>query len=229
MWKSRGVLTANALAGCFISLEGTEGSGKTTIAQWIAAELRARGASAIVTREPGGTAIGEEIRSVLLGAASGTMVPETEMLLFAAARAQHVKEFIQPALKRGLVVITDRFTDSSLAYQSGGRGLPMEDVAAAQLLAVGNLHPDVTVLLDLPVTVGLERRFSSDDGVNRLDSETVRFHERVRETYLSLAAAEPGRWRIIDASQDQSDVCKEVWMAVSACALPASDHGRQQS
>ncbi|MGH2613650.1 MAG: dTMP kinase [Thermomicrobiales bacterium] len=195
-------------------LEGTEGSGKTTIAERLVGAYRALGRDAIVTREPGGTAIGEMIREVLFAPASLTMRAETEALLFAAARAQHVAEVIRPALDRGGVVISDRFTDSSLAYQWGGRGLPRDLVDAAQRFATDGLDPDLKLLLDVPVEIGLRRRLRKQADANRLDHESREFHARVRDAYHSLVEANPKRWRIIDASRPRDDVWQDVWSAI---------------
>jgi len=201
--------------GIFIALEGTEGSGKSTIAKRLAESFRGQGRDVIVTREPGGTEIGERIRRVLLGAGSSGMLAETELLLFAAARAQHVGELIRPALDRGSFVIADRFSDSSIAYQAAGRGVPIESVAAVQRIATDGLEPDLKLLLDLPVAVGLQRRLAFGNESNRIDTEALRFHTRVRDAYLSLAVAEPQRWRIIDASGTEAEVWKDVQESVT--------------
>ena len=202
------------MSGFFVALEGIEGSGKTTVAQRLASAFRARDRVVTVTREPGGTPIGEQIRGLLLESESNEMTAETEALLFAASRAQLVSEVIRPALARGEVVIVDRFTDSSLAYQWGGRGLAFDAVMAAQTLATGGMQPDLKLLLDLPVPLGLRRRFAGEGGTNRLDREAIAFHERVREAYHSLATSDPERWRVIDASRPESEVWSEVWNAV---------------
>ena len=215
-WKFRGAATARALSGFFVSLEGIEGSGKTTVAQRLARAFRAHGRAVTVTREPGGTAIGEQIRTLLLATEAGDITAETEALLFSASRAQLVSEIVRPALARGEVVIVDRFTDSSLAYQWGGRGLSFDAVASVQALATGGLEPDLKLLFDLPVPLGLQRRFAGSGQTNRLDREAVAFHERVREAYHSLAAADPMRWRVIDASRSEPAVWTEVWRAVVA-------------
>jgi dTMP kinase len=204
------------LSSFFVTLEGIEGSGKSTVARRLGGAFRGHGRVVTVTREPGGTNIGEHIRGFLLGIESRNMTAETEALLFAASRAQLVAEVVRPALARDEVVIVDRFVDSSLAYQWGGRGLSIEAVQTAQALAIGNLKPDLSLLLDLPVEQGLLRRFSSEGQPNRLDREEVAFHERVREAYHSLAASHPVRWRVIDASRTQEEVWSEVWSAVLA-------------
>lgn len=203
------------MAGFFVALEGIEGSGKSTLARRLAEAFRLQGRAVTATREPGGGALGERIRGLLLESATATMAAETEALLFAASRAQLVADVIRPALARGDVVIVDRFADSSLAYQWGGRGLPLDAVRAVQALATGGLEPDLKLLLDLPVALGLQRRFSDATQPNRMDRESVAFHERVREAYHSLAAADPGRWRVIDASRGESDVWAESWSAVT--------------
>ena len=207
------------MSGLFIALEGIDGSGKSTIARRLVCAIRDSGRDAILTREPGGTAIGEQVRSVLLGHDSAAMLPQTETLLFAAARAQHVGEVIRPALERDTVVVTDRFTDSSLAYQSGGRGLDMHAVVAAQELATAGLVPDLKILLDLPVEVALRRRLANSDQTNRLDRETLQFHTRVRDAYHSLIAADPAHWCVIDAEGPEVYVWSEVWKAVGTSGL----------
>jgi dTMP kinase len=204
------------LAGFFVALEGIEGSGKTTVAKRLAEAFRAHGRVVTLAREPGGTAIGEQIRGILLASEAHAMTAETEAFLFAASRAQLVAETIRPALVRGEVVIVDRFTDSSLAYQWGGRGLELDAVVALQVLATGEVEPDLKLLFDLPVPQGLQRRFAGVNGTNRLDREAVAFHERVREAYYLLAVSDPERWRIIDASRPETEVWAEVWRAVVA-------------
>ena len=207
------------MAGAFIALEGVDGSGKSTLAKRLVLALQAVGKPVILTREPGGTAIGEQIRTVLLGGTSSSMLPTTEMLLFAAARAQLVGEVIKPALRSGLIVVSDRFSDSSLAYQWGARGLEKENVIQAQKIATGGLEPDLKILLDMPVEKALKRRMAVEDELNRLDREVVEFHRRVREAYHLLTEADPERWRIIDADRDEEDVWSEVWQAVASSAL----------
>lgn len=214
-WRFRGA-AARSLSSFFVTLEGIEGSGKSTVARRLGGAFRGHGRVATVTREPGGTAIGEQIRGFLLGIESRDLTAETEALLFAASRAQLVAEVVRPALARDEVVIVDRFVDSSLAYQWGGRGLSFEAVKAAQALATGDLEPDLTLLLDLPVSLGLRRRFASEGQPNRLDREEIAFHERVREAYHSLAASHPDRWRVVDASRTEEEVWSEVWIAVLA-------------
>ncbi len=198
------------MAGRFITLEGPEGSGKSTQARLLAELLRSFGQTVVLTREPGGTAIGEQIRNVLLDQGNCAMLAQTEALLLTAARAQHVGEVIRPALSTGAVVVCDRFIDSTLAYQGGGHGLPLEQLLAIQELATNGLRPDVRLLFDLPVDVGLARRLQAQDGVNRIDRAATEFHERVREKFLELARADPDGWAIIDASRPIVEVANQV-------------------
>jgi dTMP kinase len=156
------------------------------------------------------------------------MLPTTEMLLFAAARAQLVGEVIRPALEEGLIVVTDRFTDSSLAYQWGARGLEKQVVRVAQALATGGLEPDLKVLLEAPVETALRRRMAKSHEVNRLDREAIQFHTRVREAYHTLVAAEPARWRVIDADRAEDEVWTDVWQTVVSSVLFAQGLERPQ-
>ena len=185
----------------FITLEGPEGAGKTTQLRALAGFLRDCGYDVVTTREPGGTAIGDQIRGVLHDTANVAMSPTAEVLLYAASRAQLVAEVIRPALVAGRVVLCDRYADSTMAYQGYGRGLDREALAALTAIATGGLRPDLTLLLDLDVARGLARRRDEGEEMNRLDLETIEFHRRVRTGYLALAAAEPARWRLIDADR----------------------------
>ena len=198
------------MRGRFIVFEGPEGSGKSTQANRLAARLAASGVPVRLTREPGGTAIGERVRAILLSEQSAEMRPETEALLYAAARAQHVAEVLRPGVENGEIVICDRFADSSIAYQAGGRGLPAAEVVGIQRLATGGLTPDLRILLDLPAEAGLARRFSADEGVNRLDRAETAFHQRVRDCYLGLAAAAQDDWVVIDAGRSPEEVAGDV-------------------
>jgi dTMP kinase len=198
------------LAGYFLVVEGLDGSGKTSAARRLAAWLRQQGKHVVLTREPGGTALGERIRDLLLGATSSNLATATESLLFAAARSQLVNEVILPALQRHDVVICDRFADSSLAYQWGGRGMSLPELRAVQRLAVDGAEPDLKLLFDLPPAVAMARREKASGPSNRFDIEELAFHERVREAYLSLARADPHRWRIIDASRGQDEVWQQL-------------------
>ena len=231
MWRFRGSGWVDPLAGVFIALEGIDGSGKSTMAERLVHAFRTAGMPAVLTREPGGTTLGERIRSVLLSDESVTMLPEAEALLFAAARAQLVGEVIRPALERGTIVITDRFTDSSLAYQWGGRELDKDAVRAVQKMATAELEPDIKILLDLPVETALRRRLSNADAVNRLDKEALEFHARVRDAYHSLAEGDPPRWRIIDAARSEDLVWCDVSRAVNLSELASESAAwmRQES
>ncbi|MGC4104935.1 MAG: dTMP kinase [Thermomicrobiales bacterium] len=200
--------------GTFIVLEGPEGAGKSVQANRLAALLRAEGRPVVQTREPGGTAIGDEIRFVLLRTRDEQVMPETEVLLLAAGRAQHVREKIVPALDRGEVVICDRYVDSTLAYQGGGRGLPLETLLPIQAYATGGLMPDLRILLDLPVEEGLRRRFADPESVNRIDQDDLAFHHRVRAAYLALSEADPAGWVVIDAARSIDAVAADVVASV---------------
>lgn len=198
----------------FITFEGVEGCGKTTQAQLLAQKLEERGFRTLVTREPGGAAISEQIRAIVLDNKNEGMEPMAEALLYVAARAQFVAEIVRPALAAGTVVICDRYADSTLAYQGYGRGLDIGTLAYLNEIATGGLTPDVTVLLDLPVSEGLSRRHR-EGNADRLDNADRAFHERVRNGYHALAAADPRRWRVIDAGAAPSVVAAAVWSALS--------------
>ncbi|WP_210769069.1 dTMP kinase [Ruania alkalisoli] len=192
--------------GLFISFEGGDGAGKTTqlnrLADWIA-EATAR--EVVRTREPGGTAVGKTLREVLL---HGTdLDPRTEALLFAADRAYHVASLVRPALERGAVVLSDRYLDSSVAYQSGGRALPPEEVEQLSLWATESLLPDLTVLLDLDPVHLAERIGDHPDRLERAGSE---FHRRTRQAFLDRAAADPGRWLVVDSSRPKGEVAERI-------------------
>jgi dTMP kinase len=193
--------------GVFIALEGGEGAGKTTQARLLAIWLRDQGYDVITTREPGATKIGMRLRAVLLDTAHAGLSPKAETLLYAADRAEHVSSVILPALERGSVVVTDRYVDSSLAYQGAGRHQPTAEVAKLNQWATGGLAPDLTVLLDMPPAGGLGRRARSAD---RLEAEPLDFHERVRRGFLNLADAEPDRYLVLDASQSPEDVSRAI-------------------
>jgi len=185
----------------FITLEGPEGSGKTSQLPRLADYLREQGYDVLTTREPGGTIIGDQVRAVLTRLDNTAMQPRTEILLFLAARAQLVEEVIRPALAQGKIILSDRYADSTLAYQGYGHGV---DLALLRLLldfATDGLRPDLTLLLDVDPAVGLSRRRSSGGEWNRLDAYALEFHQRVRQGYLTMAHQEPTRWRVVDASQ----------------------------
>ena len=193
--------------GLFIALEGGEGAGKTTQARMLAIWLREQGFDVVTTREPGATKVGMRLRALLLDTAHAGMSPRAEALMYAADRAQHVAEVISPALERGAVVITDRYVDSSLAYQGAARGLRLEDVAWLSRWATGGLMPDLTILLDLPPRDGLGRRTRSMD---RLEAEPSEFHERVRAGFLGLARREPERYLVLDATRPPDELTAEI-------------------
>ena len=197
----------------FITFEGIEGCGKTTQARLLAAALEERGIATLLTREPGGSAIGEQIRAVVLDTRNEGMDPMAEALLYVASRAQFVAEVVRPALAAGCTVICDRYADSTLAYQGYGRGLDLGTLMTLNRIATGGLTPNVTVLLDLLVAEGLRRRWR-EGAVNRLDAAGTAFHERVRNGYHALAEAEPRRWRTIDAGAAPSVVAAAVRAAV---------------
>ena len=186
----------------FITFEGPEGSGKTTQIQLLAAWLREQGQTVLATREPGGTVIGDRVRAILLDSDHREMQAQTEILLFSAARAQIVGQIIRPHLARGGVVLCDRFADSTLAYQGYGRQLDLATLRLITAFATGGLQPDLTFCLDLPVDVGLQRKAAgAGEEWNRMEQETLAFHGRVHRGYLTLAQAEPARWRVLDATQ----------------------------
>lgn len=205
--------------GFFITFEGIEGCGKTTQLRRVAAALEKRGFPVVVTREPGGCPIADAIRAILLDAANGAMVPTAELLLYAAARAQHVAEVITPALAAGNVVLCDRFTDSTLAYQGYGRNLDRHLIARLNELAVATLKPDLTLLFDCPVEVGLARAMQRiaalDHGKEeRFEQESYLFHERVRDGFLALAVADPQRFMVIDGSRGIEEIETAVLEAI---------------
>lgn len=189
------------MSGKFISIEGIEGAGKSTQLQFIAEYLRSRGKQVVVTREPGGTPLGEEIREVLLKPTDRSMAEETELLLMFAARAEHIKQVIQPALERGDWVLSDRFVDATFAYQGGGRGINEQRIGELADWTLQGCHTDVTFLFDLPVALGQTRVEQRQQQKDRFEQEKQVFFERVRNCYLARAKAEPQRIKLIDASQ----------------------------
>lgn len=189
----------------FITLEGSEGSGKTSQIQPLAEHLTDIGYQVLCTREPGGTLIGDQVRAILGDLENTEMQPRTEVLLFQASRAQLVEQVIRPALKQGMIVLSDRFADSTLAYQGYGYQLDLQQVRSIVNFATGGLKPDLTLFLDVDVEQGLLRRANGGEW-NRLDAYDVDFYHRVRAGYLEMVAAEPDRWVIIDASGTQEQV-----------------------
>ncbi|MFK0039973.1 dTMP kinase [Paenarthrobacter sp. NPDC090517] len=188
--------------GLFIAFEGGDGAGKSTQAARLSDALESRGLSVLRTREPGGTPIGEKLRSLVLDHGHGTIDPRTEALMFAAARAAHASQVIRPALADGTVVITDRYIDSSVAYQGAGRGLGAEGVLSLNEWATEGLHPDLTVLLDVDPSDGRQRRTAGDATEDRLESEPDDFHSAIRHAFLDLAAAAPSSYLVLPANAD---------------------------
>lgn len=201
-------------AGLFISLEGIDGVGKSTQSDLLEEFLRAQGREVLRTFEPGGTELGQEIRHLLLHR-KGDVAPRSEALLYAADRAHHVATKVRPALERGEVVITDRYLDSSVAYQGAGRALKAEDVRAISMFAVEGLLPDLTILLDLEASAAAERRNTTGEAPDRLEREKIEFFEAVRQAFLDMAAAEPNRWLIIDARQSIEQMQDQIRSRVS--------------
>lgn len=200
----------------FITLEGPEGSGKTSQLALLVEFLRQQGYTVLATREPGGTQIGDQIRAVLSDLDNQDMRPRTELLLFQASRAQLVEQVIRPHLQQGGIVLCDRYADSTLAYQGyGHQTFPLEQVQAIINFATGGLKPDLTLLLDVDVKAGLERRAQGGDW-NRLDAYQLEFHQRVRRGYLQMAQADPQRWVVIDASRSMDEVQEEIRKVVLA-------------
>lgn len=201
----------------FITLEGPEGSGKTTAVDAAVKALEQMGYEIVRTREPGGTPISEQIRNVILDKDNTKMDPRTEALLYAASRRQHLVEKVWPALKEGKIVVCDRYLDSSLAYQGGARGLGVEEILNVNLFATENTWPDLTLLFDIKPEVGLARIASNANReVNRLDLEKLEFHNKVRDTFLALAKRYPDRYVIIDASQSREDVARATLEAITS-------------
>ncbi len=198
----------------FITLEGPEGSGKTTQLPKLADYLRKSGFDVLTTREPGGTSISEQIRTVLHNLENKEMNPRTEILLFQASRAQLVEQVIRPHLAKGGVVVSDRYADSTLAYQGYGHQVDIEHLRVLVTFATGGLKPDLTILLDVDVEIGLRRKELKGEW-NRLDAYNLEFHQRVRQGYLHLVRAEPQRWEVIDASQPPIQVQSEIRRVVT--------------
>jgi dTMP kinase len=200
----------------FITFEGPEGCGKTTQLRLLAAHLRDEGHDVLTTREPGGTGIGDRVRAILLDPVHTEMLPPTEFLLFSAQRAQHVGQVIRPHLEKGGVVLCDRYADSSLAYQGYGHQLDLNMLRTITRFATGGLVPDLTLCLDVPVEVGLRRKAGGrGDAWNRMEQKEMAYHQRVRAGYLDMAAQEPDRWVVVDATAD----VRAVWAAI--CDLVA--------
>lgn len=198
----------------FISFEGTEGSGKSLQARLLVERLRAHGLAVCATHEPGGTALGDQVRQLVLVRNDLHVVPRAEALLMNSSRAQLCEEVLRPALERGEVVVCDRFADSTLVYQGAGRGVDPGALAAVISFATNDLRPDLTILLDLPVDVGLARKHRQVEGWNRFEAEAVAFHTRVRAGYDALAKAEPDRWYCFDAGKAPDELANQIWELV---------------
>jgi dTMP kinase len=206
--------------GIFITLEGPDGAGKSSQARLLADRIRAAGGDVVLTREPGGTKLGERIRAILLDASAESHDSLSDALLFNAARSRQVSEVIRPALEHGAIVVCDRFSDSTLAYQGYGGGVPLDALKHLAAVAIGITLPERTVLIDLSVQAGLARRNAgSSEGLNRFETDASKhdaaFHERVRSGYLELANQEPERWRVVDGSLEREAVANAVWSAVA--------------
>jgi dTMP kinase len=205
--------------GRFITFEGIDGSGKTTQMRLLAARLRERGLEAIETVEPGGTAIGNQIRRILLDSANHDLRPTAELLLYFASRAQNVEECIRPALAAGKIVLCDRFTDSTAAYQGYARGLGVETVRTLDRIACQGLEPDLTLLIDVDLDAGLARmrarNASERASETRMDEQSLEFHRKVRDAYMALAKEHAARFRVIDGRSEPETVAAKVWEAVA--------------
>ncbi len=208
----------NSRRGLFLTFEGPEGSGKSTQARLLGARLRATGRDVLETAEPGGTPIGSQIRRVLLDAKNRDLCPTAELLLMFACRAQNVDQWILPALAAGRIVISDRFTDSTLVYQGAARGMGAEVVYEVDRIACRGLVPDLTLVIDIDTETGLRRAASrnreTQDIETRMEEQDLSFHRKVREAYHQLASDEPGRVRLVDGSREEAAVAAEVWDAV---------------
>jgi dTMP kinase len=194
----------------FLTLEGPEGSGKSTQCKLLAEHLTSLGHNVLLTREPGGTEISQQVRQIIMDMKNKSMFPATEFLLFSSARAQLVREKIRPHLNSGGIVICDRYFDSSLAYQGYGHGLPLDSIRAITTFATDNLTPDLTLLLDIDPERGLRRRQSNNEEWNRLDDYELAFHRRVRDGFFELVKAAPARWRVINADKNVEELQKEI-------------------
>ena len=206
------------MTGLFITFEGGEGCGKSTQIAALKARLEAIGKTVVQTREPGGTALGESVRSLLQHDDAGQgMSPEAELLLFAASRAQHVRELIAPAIAQGQIVLCDRFLDSTTVYQGVARAIDSKKVDTINQFAIGDTKPDLTILIDLPPEIGLARVHARSDGqLDRMENEAIEFFQAVRQGYLDLAKSEPKRFLVLDGSQSIEDLETQIWQRVGA-------------
>ena len=210
------------MTGLFITFEGGEGCGKSTQIAALRARLEAMGKTVVQTREPGGTALGESVRNLLQYDDAGQgMSPEAELLLFAASRAQHVRELIVPAIAEGQIVLCDRFLDSTTVYQGVARAIDSKKVDAINQFAIGDTNPDLTILIDLPPEIGLARVHARSDGqLDRMEKEAIEFFQAVRQGYLDLAKSEPKRFLVLDGSQSAEELETQIWQKVEATFLP---------
>ncbi|HEX7071489.1 MAG TPA: dTMP kinase [Rhodothermales bacterium] len=210
----------------FVTFEGPEGAGKSTQVRRLQANLACRGYDVVTTREPGGTVIGEAIRQILLTSDHYAMLPETEALLNTAARAQHIAEVIAPSLASGRIVVSDRYVDSTLAYQGAGRGLDEQALLDLQRFATRGLWPDLTILLDVPVEIGQARRAESGEPLTRFDRDALAFHERVRQWFLAAARRDPRRWLVVDGTASVEVIEQSILDAVLSRIEPGGVRGR---
>lgn len=210
------------MTGLFITFEGGEGCGKSTQIAALKARLEALGKTVVQTREPGGTALGESVRNLLQYDDAGQgMSPEAELLLFAASRAQHVRELVAPAIAEGQIVLCDRFLDSTTVYQGVARAIDSKKVDTINQFAIGDTNPDLTILIDLPPEIGLARVHARSDGqLDRMEKEAIEFFQAVRQGYLDLAKSEPKRFLVLDGSQSVEDLETQIWQKVEATFLP---------
>jgi dTMP kinase len=215
------------MTGLFITFEGGEGCGKSTQIAALKARLEAMGKTVEQTREPGGTALGESIRSLLQHDEAGQgMSPEAELLLFAASRAQHVRERIAPAIAKGQIVLCDRFLDSTTVYQGVARAIDSKQVDTINQFAIGETKPDLTILIDLPPEIGLARVHARSDGqLDRMEKEAIEFFQAVRQGYLDLAAEEPKRFVLLDGSLTIEELSQQIWAATAAKLSGSASHG----
>ena len=210
------------MTGLFITFEGGEGCGKSTQIAALKARLEAMGKTVVQTREPGGTALGESVRNLLQYDDAGQgMSPEAELLLFAASRAQHVRELIAPAIAEGQIVLCDRFLDSTTVYQGVARAIDSKKVDTINQFAIGDTKPDLTILIDLPPEIGLARVHARSNGkLDRMEKEAIEFFQAVRQGYLDLAKSEPKRFLVLDGSQSVEELETQIWQKVEATFLP---------
>ena len=210
------------MTGLFITFEGGEGCGKSTQIAALKARLEAMGKTVVQTREPGGTALGESVRNLLQYDDAGQgMSPDAELLLFAASRAQHVRELIAPAIAEGQIVLCDRFLDSTTVYQGVARAIDSKKVDTINQFAIGDTNPDLTILIDLPPEIGLARVHARSDGqLDRMEKEAIGFFQAVRQGYLDLAKSEPKRFLVLDGSQSVEELETQIWQKVEATFLP---------